>query len=364
MLLADLGADVLRVDRASGAALVGPNADFRTEVMHRGRQSVAVDLKSPRGREVVLELVKDADALMEGFRPGVAERLGIGPEDCWAVNPRLVYGRMTGYGQDGPMAQAVGHDLNYVAQSGVLAMVGRAGQPPTPPLSLVGDFGGGGMVLALGILAAVWEAQRSGRGQVVDAAMADGAALLGAAFHGFVSAGTWQTDARHQHRRLGGAVLRRLRDRGRRWLAVAAMERRFYAELLEILEIDPDVLPDQYDQVEWPRMKKVFADAVRARTRDEWVARAAGRGCVSAMLEVEESWRAPAQRGPGHVRRGRRRDPAQRRSRGSAGPPPSSTARRPLPASTPVPRSRPGASPTTSIVAGQRRRRPAADSGG
>jgi alpha-methylacyl-CoA racemase len=293
MLLADLGADVIRVDRTSGAALVGPNADFRTEVMHRGRRSVAVDLKHPEGRDVVLELVKDADVLIEGFRPGVTERLGIGPVDCAAVNQRLVYGRMTGYGQDGPMAQAVGHDLNYVAQSGVLAMIGRADQPPTPPLSLVGDFGGGGMVLALGLVAAAWEAQRSGRGQVVDAAMVDGSALLGAAFHGFVSGGTWSTERGTNIVDSGAPFYDVYETSDAKWLAVAGMEAHFYAELLEILEIDADTLPDQYDQSRWPEMKKVFADAVRARPRDEWVARADGRGCVSAVLEVEESWRHP-----------------------------------------------------------------------
>jgi alpha-methylacyl-CoA racemase len=290
MLLADLGADVIRLDRSAGATLVGPNSDFRTEVMHRGRQSVAVDLKNPRGCEVVLELVRSADALIEGFRPGVTERLGVGPDDCLAVNPRLVYGRMTGYGQTGPMAQAVGHDLNYVAQSGMLSMIGRAGQPPTPPLSLVGDFGGGGMVLALGILAAVYEAQQSGQGQVVDAAMVDGAALLGAAFHGFASAGTWHPTRGTNIVDSGAPFYDVYETADGKWLAVAAMEAHFYAELLDILEIDRASLPDQHDEAQWPQMKKVFADAVRARPRDEWVARAAGRGCVSAMLDAEESW--------------------------------------------------------------------------
>lgn len=293
MLLADLGADVIRVDRTVGAALVGPNVDFRTEVMHRGRRSVAVDLKNPQRREVVLALVADADALIEGFRPGVTERLGIGPNDCAAVNPRLVYGRMTGYGQDGPMAQAVGHDLNYVAQSGVLSLIGRAGQPPTPPLSLVGDFGGGGMLLALGLVAAVWEAQRSGRGQVVDAGMVDGSALLGAAFHGFVSGGTWETNRGTNIVDSGAPFYDVYETADGKWLAVAAMEAHFYAELLGILGIDPETLADQNDQSQWPQMKKVFADAVRTRPRDEWVEIAAGRGCVSAMLEVEESWTHP-----------------------------------------------------------------------
>lgn len=293
MLLADLGADVLRIDRTSGAALVGPNADFRTEVMHRGRRSVAVDLKHPNGRDVVLDLVGDADVLIEGFRPGVTERLGIGPEDCLALNPALVYGRMTGYGQAGPMAQAVGHDINYVAQSGVLALIGRNGQPPTPPLSLAGDFGGGGMILALGVLAAVWEAQRSGRGQVIDAAMVDGSALLAAAFHGFVSNGTWDTERGTNIVDSGAPFYDAYETADGKWLAVGAMEAHFYADLLDILEIDPAALPDQNDRTQWPQMKKVFADAVRTRSRDAWVERADGRGCISPVLEVEESWADP-----------------------------------------------------------------------
>jgi alpha-methylacyl-CoA racemase len=293
MLLADLGADVIRLDRSNGAALVGPNADFRTEVLHRGRRSVAVDLKNPRGREVVLELVRGADALLEGFRPGVTERLGIGPGECLAVNPRLVYGRMTGYGQHGPMAQAVGHDVNYIAQSGVLALIGRPGQPPTLPLSLVGDFGGGGMVLALGILAAIWEAQRSGEGQVIDAAMVDGAALLGAAFHGFVSAGTWQTTRGTNIVDSGAPFYDTYETADGRWLAVGAMEAPFYADLLDVLGLDPAALPDQNDMSQWPQLKKVVADAVRTRTRDEWVERAAGRACISAVLEPQEAWTHP-----------------------------------------------------------------------
>lgn len=293
MLLADLGADIVRVDRTRGATLVGPNADFRTEVMHRGRRSVAVDLKHPRGAEVVLDLVARADVLLEGFRPGVTERLGIGPATCHAVNPRLVYGRMTGYGQDGPLAQAVGHDINYVAQSGLLSLVGRHGQPPTPPLSLAGDFGGGGMVLALGVLAAVWEAQRTGCGQVVDAAMVDGSALLAAAFHGFVSNGTWDTERGTNIVDSGAPFYDAYETADGRWLAVGALEPHFYAELLEILDLDPATLPDQDDRTQWPQTKKVFADVVRTRTRDEWVARAGGRACVSPVLEVEESWADP-----------------------------------------------------------------------
>lgn len=293
MMLADLGADVIRVDRLSGAALVGPNADFRAEVMHRGRRSVAVDLKNPRGAEVVLTLVQSADALVEGFRPGVTERLGIGPDACLAVNPRLVYGRMTGYGQDGPMAQAVGHDLNYIAQSGMLSLIGRSGQPPTPPLSLLGDFGGGGMMLALGILAALWESARSGQGQVIDAAMVEGAALLGAAFHGYVSGGTWREERGTNIVDSGAPFYDVYETADGRWLAVAAMEAHFYDDLLAILGLDPACLPDRDDQAQWPRLKEIFAAAVRRRTRDEWVELAAGRGCVSAVLEPREAWTHP-----------------------------------------------------------------------
>src|SRR5690625_4450693 len=166
MILADLGADVIRVDRASGASLPGPNTDFRVEVMHRGRRSIAVDLKNEAGAEVILRLVEKADVLIEGFRPGVMERLGVGPDICLKRNPRLIYGRMTGFGQDGPLAQEVGHDINYVAASGMLSLIGRKDSPPTVPLSLVGDFGGGGMLLTMGILAALWETARSGQGQV------------------------------------------------------------------------------------------------------------------------------------------------------------------------------------------------------
>lgn len=293
MLLADLGADVVRVDRTRGAALVGPNADFRTEVLHRGRRSVAVDLKHPAGQDVVLHLVARADALVEGFRPGVTERLGIGPRECAAVNSRLVYGRMTGFGQDGPLAQQVGHDLNYVAQSGTLSLIGRHGQPPTPPLSLVGDFGGGGLLLALGIVAAVLEARTSGRGQVIDASMSDGAALLGAAFHGFVSTGRWHTTRGTNIVDSGAPFYDTYVTADGRWLAVAAIERPFYADLCDVLGLTGADLPDQYDEPRWPELKRTIADTVRGRTRDEWVARAAGRGCVSPVLDVDEAWSDP-----------------------------------------------------------------------
>src|SRR6195952_2699499 len=253
MVLADLGADIIRVDRTSGAVLVGPNADYHKELLHRGRRSVAVDLKHPDGAEVVLSLVERADALIEGFRPGVTERLGIGPDACLERNPGLVYGRMTGYGQDGPMAQAVGHDLNYVAQSGVLGMIGRRGQPPTPPLSLVGDFGGGGLLLALGILAAIVERSVSGQGQVVDAAMVEGAALLATPFFGYLQTGAWNAERGTNIVDSGAPFYDAYEGADGRYLTVAAMEPKFYAALVELLQLTD--LPDQHDQARWPEMK-------------------------------------------------------------------------------------------------------------
>jgi alpha-methylacyl-CoA racemase len=289
MVLADLGAEVLRVDRASGGGLVGPGADFRAELMHRGRRSVAVDLKHPDGAGVILDLVAEADAFFEGFRPGVCERLGIGPEDCLARNPRLVYGRMTGYGQDGPMAQAVGHDLNYIAQSGVLGLIGRAGQPPTPPLSLAGDFGGGGLMLALGMLAALVERGTSGVGQVIDAAMVEGSAVLATAFFGFLQNQAWSPERGTNIVDSGAPFYDAYETADGRYLSVAAMEPHFYANLLTLLEIDPASLPDQNDRSRWPEMKPVFAAAVRRRTLADWLARAEGvEACVAAVVGIEE----------------------------------------------------------------------------
>ena len=289
MVLADLGAEVLRVDRAGGGGLVGPNADFRAELMQRGRRSVAVDLKHPDGPGVILDLVAGADGFFEGLRPGVCERLGIGPEECLARNPRLVYGRMTGYGQDGPMAQAVGHDLNYIAQSGVLGLIGRAGQPPTPPLSLAGDFGGGGLMLALGMLAALVERGSSGRGQIIDAAMVEGSALLATAFFGFLQSDAWSPERGTNIVDSGAPFYDAYETADGRYLSVAAMEPHFYANLLALLQIDPHSLPDQYDRARWPEMKPVFAEAVAKRSLADWLARAEGvDACVAAVVGVEE----------------------------------------------------------------------------
>lgn len=290
MLLADLGADVIRIDRAHGASLPGPNTDFRLEVMNRGRRSIAVDLKNPEGREVVLDLVESADALIEGFRPGVTERLGVGPDDCLARNPRLVYGRMTGFGQEGPRSQEVGHDINYVAQSGMLSLIGRRDQPPTPPLSLVGDFGGGGMLLALGILSALWEARSSGIGQVVDAAMVDGAATLGTAFFGFAQTGHWSAERGSNLVDSGAPFYDAYETSDGRYVAVGAIEPVFYADLLGVLGLDPAVLPDQYDQRRWPELKKIVARTFATRTRDQWVQAARGtNACLTPVLSVPEA---------------------------------------------------------------------------
>lgn len=299
MLLSDLGADVIRLDRTTGSGLVGPNADFRTELLHRGRRSVAVDLKNPGGPEVVLSLVDRADVLIEGFRPGVTERLGIGPEICAERNPALIYGRMTGFGQDGPLAQAVGHDINYVALSGALSMIGRSGEPPTPPLSLVGDFGGGGMILALGILGALYERQRSGLGQVIDASMVEGAALLATAFFGFSQTGTWNRERGTNIVDSGAPYYDAYETADGKWLSVGAMEPHFYADLVSLLGIGVQ-LPDQNDQSQWPAMKKVFADAVRTRTRDQWMAAAEGlTPCIAPILEFDEAPQHPHNRARG-----------------------------------------------------------------
>src|SRR5699024_2895923 len=246
--------------------------DFRVEIMHRGRRSIAVDLKNEAGAEVILSLVEKADVLIEGFRPGVMERLGLGPDTCLNRNPRLIYGRMTGFGQKGPLAQEVGHDINYVAASGILSLVGRKDAPPTVPLSLVGDFGGGGMLLAMGVLAALWETAKSGKGQVVDAAMLDGAALLGTAFYGFMQTGSWNAERGTNLVDTGAPFYDAYETSDNKWVAVGAIESHFYADLLEVLELQPDDLPGaQYDQSVWPQMKDIFAKRFRQRTRDEWV---------------------------------------------------------------------------------------------
>jgi alpha-methylacyl-CoA racemase len=289
MLLADLGADVIRVDRPTAPAARVAMNEGPANLLLRGRPSIAVDLKHPAGRELVLRLCAEADALVEGFRPGVMERLGLGPDDVLARSPALVYGRMTGYGQDGPMARAAGHDINYIAISGVLGALAREGERAHAPLNLVGDFGGGALFLALGIVAGLLEARTSGRGQVVDAAMVDGAATLVGLFHGLVAAGMW-TDRPGTNFLDGGAHFYDVyatSDGGQ--VAVGAIEPQFYAELLRLLEIDPAQAP-QWERERWPELRKRFATVFRRRTRDEWAAiLEPAEACATAVYGLTEA---------------------------------------------------------------------------
>jgi len=289
MLLADLGADVVRIDRLEASGL-GVAMAPRHDVTARGRRSLAVDLKSPAGREAVLRLVDRADALIEGFRPGVTEKLGLGPADCRARNPRLVYGRMTGFGQSGPLAHAAGHDLNYIALSGALHAIGAAGGRPLPPLNLVGDYGGGALYLAFGVLAALFERQRSGRGQVVDAAMVDGAASLAAMFYGLAAAGQW-SEQRGTNLLDGGAPFYDSYETADgRWVSLAALEPKFFAQLAAALDLEARFVARQYDRALWPEMREAIAAAVRTRTRDAWSAQLEGSdACFAPVLTMAEA---------------------------------------------------------------------------
>jgi alpha-methylacyl-CoA racemase len=283
MVLADLGADVVRIDRPGGpGAPPGP--------LERSRRSVVVDLKHPEAAGVVMRMVEGADVLVEGFRPGVMERLGIGPEPCLERNPALVYGRVTGWGREGPLARDAGHDIDYLAVAGALHPIGPAGRPPVPPLNLVGDFGGGGMLLANGILAALVERAGSGRGQVVDAAMVDGAALLTAFVHGLVAAGVW-TGERGANLFDGGAPFYDAYEcADGRFLAIGALEPAFYETLIDLLGLDPASVPDRMDRTRWAELREAIAGAVRRRTRDEWAAVFAGRdACAAPVLALDEA---------------------------------------------------------------------------
>ncbi|MCL4685142.1 CoA transferase [Myxococcota bacterium] len=299
MLLADLGAEVLRVDRTEAARQPrrpGPNLDF----LARGRHSVAVDLKHPRGVEVVLRLVDRADALIEGFRPGVMERLGLGPDVCLGRNPRLVYGRMTGWGQDGPLAKAAGHDLNYIALTGALHAIGRPDSPPPPPLNLVGDFGGGGLLLAYGIVCALLERARSGQGQVVDAAMVDGASTLMAIIYGAHKAGWWQ-DQRMSNMLDGGAhFYDSYETKDGKYVSIGSIEPQFYRELLEKIGLAGEELPHQMDRSAWPKLKERFAAIFKTRTRDEWCDLLEGSDvCFAPVLSLAEAPEHPHLRARG-----------------------------------------------------------------
>lgn len=266
MLLADLGADVLRLERGDPSAELTPSWD----VLNRSRHSVAVDLKCDAGRSLVLELCEQADILIEGFRPGVTERLGLGPEDVWRRNPRLVYGRMTGYGQEGPLSRRAGHDINYIAVSGALWPIGRAGERPVPPLNLVGDFGGGALFLVFGVLAAVLSARATGEGQVVDAAMVDGSASLLAMTHALLNVGLWKEERGANLLDTGAPFYEVYETADDRFVAVGAIESKFYEELLRGLGLTNEELPAQMDRGRWPEMKERFARIFKTKSRDEW----------------------------------------------------------------------------------------------
>src|SRR3954470_14264575 len=293
MLLADMGAEVLRVDRVDAARAVD-HSKPATSAMDRGKQAVAIDLKQPDGVEALLRLMEQADAFFEVFRPGVAERLGVGPDVALARNPRLVYGRLTGWGQDGPYAQAAGHDIDYIALAGALEPLGRAGQKPIPVLQVLGDFAGGGLHLAYGVVCALFEAQRSGKGQVVDTAMVDGVASIFSVFYGMARSGM-HTDDIGTNLFDGGAPFYAVYETADgKYVSLAPIEPHFYAQLLEQLGIDPDGLPDQYDRSQWPATKERFAAAVRTRTRAEWEARLAGTDvCFAPVYRFGEAHEHP-----------------------------------------------------------------------
>jgi alpha-methylacyl-CoA racemase len=293
MMLADMGADVLRIDRAQAVTGAGPSPSL--DLMNRGRRSIGVDLKHPDGAETVLRLVERADALVEGFRPGVAERLGIGPDDCLARNPRLVYGRMTGWGQQGPYAHTSGHDINYIALAGTLSMIGRRGERPVPPLNLVGDFGGGGMLMAFGVVCALLEGHKSGQGQVVDAAMVDGAALLSTMMYGFRQLGMWSEERGTNLLDTGAWFYEVYETADGGHVAFGSIEPQFFSELVRLTGLADDVdgrgpLPRQMDRDSWPDMKERLAAVIRTKTRDEWCRLMEGTDvCFAPVLSPGEA---------------------------------------------------------------------------
>lgn len=296
MLLADMGADVLRVDRLA-AADIGIPVPPRYDLLNRNKQSVAVDVKSAAGRETVLRLVTEADALIEGFRPGVMERLGLGPEPCMAVNAKLVYGRMTGWGQSGPLSQAAAHDINYLAITGALHAIGRAEGGPVIPLNLVGDFGGGALYLAMGILAALLSARTTGVGQVVDAAVSDGVVNLLTMHYGFKQAGEWSLQ-RASNLTDGGAPFYDVYlTQDDRYVAVGAVEEKFYRDLVRRLGLSDAELPEQHDRAKWPTLRKRLQEVFRTRTRDEWCELLEGTdACFAGILDMDECVRHPHNR--------------------------------------------------------------------
>lgn len=286
MILADLGADVVRVERPSGALDMNGGA---SDHLMRGKRSVTADLKSTDGKRFALDLAGKADVLLEGFRPGVAERLGVGPDQCTGGNPRLVYGRMTGWGQDGPMAQHAGHDINYIGLTGSLHAMGREHEPPPPPLNLVGDYGGGSMFLLTGVLSALWERERSGSGQVVDAAMVDGASVLSQLLWALRGAGSWSSERAGNLLDSGAPFYDSYVCSDGRYVAVGALESQFYERLLDGLGLTDEDLPGQHDRSGWPALRARFTQVFAGRTRDEWAAVFDGAdACVTPVLAWDE----------------------------------------------------------------------------
>jgi alpha-methylacyl-CoA racemase len=297
MVLADLGADVIRVERPGPA-----ESAVRDDLLLRNRRAVVADLKDAEELEVVLSLADRADVLIEGMRPGVAERLGIGPEVCHARNPALVYARITGWGQDGPLALKAGHDINYIGLTGVLAAIGRAGDRPVPPLNLVGDFGGGSMLAVIGVLAALWERHRSGLGQVVDAAMVDGVAQLSQMMWSMRAAGTWRLERGANLLDGGAPFYDTYTCADGLHVAVGALEPAFYRALLSGLGLDPAQVPDRDERADWPRLRALLAKVFLTRTRDEWAALFADvDACVTPVLDLDEAARHPQVGGRGSV---------------------------------------------------------------
>ncbi|MFP6622208.1 MAG: CaiB/BaiF CoA-transferase family protein [Myxococcota bacterium] len=289
MMLADMGADVVRIDRASRVR-GGDPATPPKDPMSRGRRSVAVDLKNPAGVEAVLRIVERADALIEGFRPGVMERIGLGPDVCLARNPKLVYGRMTGWGQEGPMAQAAGHDINYISLAGVLDHIGRKGERPLAPLNLVGDFGGGGMLMAFGVACALIETARSGKGQVVDAAMVDGAAVLMQMMYGMRAMGVWNDERGTNLLDSGAHFYEVYETQDGKHVSIGSIEPQFYAELIEKTGLAAEDLPAQMDSSQWSKLKERLAAIFKSKSRDEWCEIMEGSDvCFAPVLSMGEA---------------------------------------------------------------------------
>jgi alpha-methylacyl-CoA racemase len=293
MMLADMGAEVVRLDRLEAPDL-GIEREARYATLNRGRRSVGIDLKSPHARAAVLRMLTRADALIEGFRPGVMERLGLGPDACLAVNPKLVYGRMTGWGQDGPLLNEVGHDINYLAITGALHSIGRKDQPPSPPLNLVGDLGGGGMYLAFGIVCSLLEARGSGRGQVVDAAMVDGVTSLLSGFYGLRAAGKWDDRRGENFVDSGAPWYDSYETSDGKYISIGSIEGRFYRNLLERLGLSGHSLPAQHDRRGWPVLRNRFSEVFKQKSRDEWVAIMSGHEvCFAPVLDLVEATEHP-----------------------------------------------------------------------